>query len=190
MELVPIGAAARRLGLNPSALRYYEERGLVEPATRRHGRRMYGPDQLRRLAFVQAMQQLGVGLEAVSAMLDEPGGRWRAVVRDQMAAFDHLIARATLARDLLGHALDCSADHPVRECPYLVGILDRRLAGATLAELAAAHGRVFPEGGGPHLIPRTSAGSGRAARRGAGGTPPVRPAPTSTRAAGPQAPPR
>ena len=55
MQLVPIGEAARRLGVNTSALRYYEERGLVTPA-RRAGRRVYGPGDLRRLAFIQVLQ--------------------------------------------------------------------------------------------------------------------------------------
>ena len=51
MELVPIGEAARMLKVNASALRYYEERGLVKPACRVNGRRMYGRAELRRLAF-------------------------------------------------------------------------------------------------------------------------------------------
>jgi DNA-binding transcriptional MerR regulator len=40
MGLVSIGEAARILGLNPSALRYYDERGLLRPATRQAGRRV------------------------------------------------------------------------------------------------------------------------------------------------------
>lgn len=60
---IPIGQAAERLGLNPSALRYYDERGLVRAPTRRAGRRMYGRDELRRLAFIKIAQQLGLPLE-------------------------------------------------------------------------------------------------------------------------------
>ncbi|MGH3694213.1 MAG: MerR family transcriptional regulator [Pseudonocardiaceae bacterium] len=52
MDLISIGQAADRLGLNPSALRYYDERGLVTPAARRAGRRVYGLEELRRLAFI------------------------------------------------------------------------------------------------------------------------------------------
>jgi DNA-binding transcriptional MerR regulator len=139
VELVSIGEAARRLGLNASALRYYEERGIVRPATRRSGRRMYGPDELRRLAFVQLFQRLGIALDAAAAVLDEPDGRWRAAVAGQVVALDELIARATDAREVLGHALRCPAEHPVRDCPYMIGALDRRLAGATFEDLAAEH---------------------------------------------------
>ena len=41
-DLVPIDEVARRLGLRSSAIRYYEERGLVTPAARHAGRRWYG----------------------------------------------------------------------------------------------------------------------------------------------------
>jgi DNA-binding transcriptional MerR regulator len=139
MELVPIGEAARLLDVNTSALRYYEERGLVHPA-RSAGRRMYGPEQLRRLAFIQIMHRLGVGLDAAAAVLDEPSEQWRGVVREQIAGLEDLIARATAACGFLQHALDCPADHPVQECPYLIETLDRRLAGQTFEQLATEHG--------------------------------------------------
>ena len=88
-----IGDAAQMLGLNTSALRYYEDRGLVTPE-RRAGKRMYSREQLRRLAFIQLMQRLGIRLDAASAVLDEPSDQWRDVVRGQIAAVDELIARA------------------------------------------------------------------------------------------------
>ena len=131
MEFVPIGEAARMLGINPSALRYYEERGLVRPA-RRAGRRVYARDQLRRLAFIQILQRLGVGLEPASAVLDQPSEQWRGVVREQIAGLEDLVARATAARYFLQHALECPAEHPVQECPFLAETLDRHLAGAPL----------------------------------------------------------
>jgi len=144
MEPIPIGEAARRLGLNTSALRYYEERGLMHPVERRGGRRMYGLEELRRLAFIQLLQQLGVPLDAAAAVLDQPGDRWREAVREQLVALEDLIARAQGARDYLEHALQCPADHPVRECPYMIGILDRRLAGTTIEQLAVEHGHLPP----------------------------------------------
>lgn len=140
MELVPIGEAARRLGINASALRYYEERGLLRPTARQGGRRVYDSEQLRRLAFIQTMRQLGASLDSAAAVLDQPGDRWREAVRAQIDSFDELIARAAGARDFLRHALHCPADHPVRECPRMIEALDRRLAGTTVAEIAAEHG--------------------------------------------------
>ena len=60
MDVIPIGEAAARLGLTASALRYYDERGLVCPQVRRGGRRMYGPEELRRLAFIKLAHRLGL----------------------------------------------------------------------------------------------------------------------------------
>lgn len=139
MELVTISEAARLIGVNASALRYYEDRGLVTPA-RRAGRRMYDPEQLRRLAFIQIMRALGASLNTAAAVLDEPSQQWRDTVRDQVAALDDLIARAEGARHFLQHALNCPTDHPVRECPKMIEGLDRRLSGISLEQLAAEHG--------------------------------------------------
>ena len=145
MELVTIGEAAQVLALNTSALRYYEDRGLVTPE-RRGGKRMYSREHLRRLAFIQLMQRLGIRLrlDAASAVLDEPSDQWRDVVREQIAAIDELIAKATGARDFLEHALACPADHPVDECPHMIEVLDRRLDGLTIEELAAETGQPVP----------------------------------------------
>jgi len=143
MELVTIGEAARMLALNTSALRYYEDRGLVAPE-RRGGKRVYGPEQLRRLAFIQLMQRLGVGLDAAAAMLDEPSEHWRAVVGEQIAALEDLIARANGARDFLQHALACPADHPVDQCPHMIEVLDKRVAGTSIEQIAEEQGQPLP----------------------------------------------
>lgn len=106
-ELVPIGDAAARFGLRTSALRYYEERGLLTPATRVGGRRCYDRDQLRRLAFVQIGRQLGMSLNRLAEMLDGPEHRWRTLVQEQIAVLTERIEQADRARRVLAHALEC-----------------------------------------------------------------------------------
>lgn len=93
-DLIPIGEAARRLGLRTSALRYYDDRGLVTPAARVAGRRMYGADELRRVAFLTLAQRLGIPLGTAVGVLDAPGPQWRADLRDQITAVDRLIEQA------------------------------------------------------------------------------------------------
>jgi DNA-binding transcriptional MerR regulator len=139
MDLIPIGEAARKLGLNTSALRYYEERGLVRPAARRGGRRMYGCEELRRVAFIQLVQRLGLGLDTAAAVLDQPSDRWREILDTQIAVLAELVARAQGAQRFLTHALDCPAEHPVRECPVMIETLDRLVAGTPFDQLAAEH---------------------------------------------------
>jgi DNA-binding transcriptional MerR regulator len=135
MESIPIGEAARRFGLNPSALRYYEERGLVRSAGREGGRRVYGLEELRRLAFVQIAQRLGIRLEVAAAVLDQPRDRWRHSTSQQIQQLDELIMRARAARQFLTRALDCPAEHPARECPHLLEALDELIKGTPFEQL-------------------------------------------------------
>jgi DNA-binding transcriptional MerR regulator len=139
VALIGIGEAARTLGLNTSALRYYEERGLIRPVARHGGRRMYDTEQLRRLVLVQIMQQLGIPLDSAAAILDEGSDTWRERLGRQIRQLDDLIARATLARDFLARARNCRADHPVAQCPKLSGIIDRRLSGVSFDQLVREH---------------------------------------------------
>jgi DNA-binding transcriptional MerR regulator len=139
MDLISIGEAAARLKMSSSALRYYDERGLVCPQARRAGRRMYGPDELRRLAFIKIFHRLGLPLETAAAVLDAPSPRWRELVRDQIAQLDDVIAQAQGAQLFLTHALHCPTDHPARECPTMTGALDRMVDGMSVDQLAAEH---------------------------------------------------
>jgi len=129
------GQAAEQLGLTTATLRYYDERGLVAPATRQGGTRMYGPPQLRRLAFLKLAHTLGIPLDTAAAILDEPGQEWRRLVTDQIDALSTLIERARGAQEFLANAVDCPADHPASECGVMIGALDRLLAGAPVDDL-------------------------------------------------------
>lgn len=139
MDPVPIGEAARLLGVNTSALRYYEEIGLIQPYARVGGRRTYGRAELRRLAFIQMAQELGFSLDVIAQIVTQSGERWRRAIDDQATQLEIMIERARLAREFLLHARECPAPNPVQDCETLIQTLDRRLAGATFAEIAADH---------------------------------------------------
>jgi DNA-binding transcriptional MerR regulator len=136
MDLLSIGEAAARLGMRPSALRYYDERGLVSPRERRGGRRMYGSEELRRLALLKIIHRLGLPLDTGAAVLDAPSEQWRQTVREQIAQLDQVIAQARGAQLFLTHALHCPTDHPARDCPTMIGALDRLVAGMAVDQLA------------------------------------------------------
>src|SRR4051812_8010135 len=123
MELVTIGDAAQMLALNASALRYYEDRGLIAPE-RRGGKRMYGREHLRRLAFIQLMQRLGVPLDAASAVLNEPSDQWRGGGPGQNPPTHQPIAPAHRPRAFLPHAPPCPPHHPLDQIPpHIAGAL-------------------------------------------------------------------
>ncbi|MGW4844943.1 helix-turn-helix domain-containing protein [Nocardia brasiliensis] len=137
MDLIPIGQAAAILGMTTSALRYYDERGLVCPTTRTGGKRMYNTDQMRRLAFIKVGQSLGLPLDTAGAVLDAPSPEWRDLLAQQITDLDQVIAQARTAQTFLTHALHCPADHPARECPTMRTALDQLLAGTPLSQLIA-----------------------------------------------------
>jgi DNA-binding transcriptional MerR regulator len=139
MDLISIGQAATRLGLSASALRYYDERGLVCPPARRAGQRMYGSEELRRLALIKIAHRLGLPLDTAAAVLDAPGPEWRQTVRQQIAELGEVIAQARAAQMFLTHALNCPTDHPARECATMIAALDRLVGGASVDQLAAEH---------------------------------------------------
>jgi MerR family transcriptional regulator, copper efflux regulator len=120
-ELVPIDEVARRFGVQASALRYYERRGLLQPASRRAGRRWYGRAELRRLAIIGFWQQSGLmSLEDISAILAGPerSRSWKQIVRGRRKALDAQIEQMTAARDYLEHLLTCPREHSLDGCPY------------------------------------------------------------------------
>ena len=56
---VSIGEIARRMGLRPSAIRFYESEQLLEPTRRRGGRRVYDESICERLALIQLARRAG-----------------------------------------------------------------------------------------------------------------------------------
>ncbi|MGJ3232038.1 MAG: redox-sensitive transcriptional activator SoxR [Oceanicaulis sp.] len=64
-----IGEMARRTGLSVSAIRFYEEKGLVTPERSDSGQRRFARADLRRLSFVLAAQRLGLSLDEIGAAL-------------------------------------------------------------------------------------------------------------------------
>jgi len=72
-------------------------------------------------------------------VLDHPSERWRRIVREQIAQLDDLIAQARFAQEFLRHALECPSDHPTRQCPVMIGVLDRRVAGTSVEEIMREH---------------------------------------------------
>lgn len=70
MAKLTIGQLAKRVGLRPSALRYYEEQGLLQPEARTEaGYRLYGETAVTTLAFIQRAQRLGLSLADIGRLL-------------------------------------------------------------------------------------------------------------------------
>ena len=68
-DLIPIGEVARRSGVASSALRFYEQRGLISSEREGSSHRRYPRAVLRRIAFIVFAQRLGLTLEEIGAEL-------------------------------------------------------------------------------------------------------------------------
>jgi len=68
-EILTISEVSRRSGIAASALRFYEERGLIRSERAGSGHRRYSRDVLRRIAFIVFAQRVGLTLEEVGAEL-------------------------------------------------------------------------------------------------------------------------
>lgn len=116
--LLDIAEVAERCGLAPSALRFYEKRGLVSPAGRNGLRRTYRPDVLARLTLIACARGAGFTIAQIGAFLRATPDD--AELRVQMARkaleLEEDIARLSRMRDSLRHASTCRHE-PLVECP-------------------------------------------------------------------------
>lgn len=122
------GEAAARAGVAPSALRYWERQGLVQPA-RDDGHRRYRRSEMRRVALFKLAGMLGFRLTTAATILDAPPQQRRAAAVEEIRRLDDLIERARGARQLLVSARDCPERHQASDCPSMQAALDLLLDG-------------------------------------------------------------
>jgi DNA-binding transcriptional MerR regulator len=126
VSVLDINEVARRSGVPASALRFYEEKGLIASVGRRGLRRLFAETVLERLALVTLGSAAGFSLDEIARMF-APDGRPR-IDRELLAAkaaeLDGTIRKLSAMRDGLRHAAACPAPSHL-ECPTF-----RRLLGA------------------------------------------------------------
>jgi MerR family transcriptional regulator, redox-sensitive transcriptional activator SoxR len=112
-ELLSIGEVARESGKASSAIRYYEEIGLLPEPVRVAGRRRYRRDVVRSLAVIETAQRAGLTLDEIRLLLQaspEDGAatdRLREVAERKLPELEALIERAELVRGWLEDAARC-----------------------------------------------------------------------------------
>ena len=113
-DLITIGEIARRTGLSVSAIRFYEEQGLVEPVRTGGNQRRFPRSDIRRLSFILIAQRLGLSLTEIAAELARlPHARtptaadWEAISGAIRARLDAQIADLTRTRERLDGCIGC-----------------------------------------------------------------------------------
>lgn len=143
-----IGQVAVEAGLAPSAIRYYERRGLIPEPMRRGGRRRYSQKIFARLALIQMCKRLGFELAEVELLVnglrngDRSTKQFRQLAESEVEKVNKSIEQAQVLRGLLAKAIACNC--------------------ATLEECALGHERAGcsqvccdKEGRGPTELART-----------------------------------
>jgi DNA-binding transcriptional MerR regulator len=136
VELLTIGELAERTGVATSALRYYDDLGLVRPTLRASGQRRYDAHAVRQVGVVLLLRDVGFSLAEIATLLTDPPRRretWETLARAKTTELDQVIHDAMAARTALAHSLECPKGDPVA-CPRFWSIVDDRLAGRDLTE--------------------------------------------------------
>jgi MerR family transcriptional regulator, redox-sensitive transcriptional activator SoxR len=125
-DVLTIGALARLARCRASAIRYYEQIGLLPEPERSGGQRRYSPDSVKVLAVIGVAKHAGLSLDQIKAVLAAApaGGEAIGVLRRVAAARLPEVAaeleRARQARDWLEKASACRCPS-LAECPLFAG---------------------------------------------------------------------
>jgi MerR family redox-sensitive transcriptional activator SoxR len=114
LDLLSISEASRRSGVAASALRFYEEKGMIESRRARSGHRRYPRSVLRRIAFIVFAQRVGLSLDEIAAELLKLPDRgtprqadWSKLAVTWMYRVDARIAELQRIRDGLTECIGC-----------------------------------------------------------------------------------
>ena len=116
MVALNIGELARQVGIQPSAIRYYEEIGLMPPPPRIGGWRSYESNMVDRLQVIHTAREMGFSIEEIRILLNgfprstAPCDRWRNLAEAKLPEIREIIARATALKDLLEAGLNCTCE--------------------------------------------------------------------------------
>lgn len=108
-----IGEIARRSGLRPSAIRFYEKVGLLPPALRQNGQRDFSPDTELCLATIALAREAGFSIAEIRTLFYGFGAgtsaskRWKRLARNKLRDLDLQFAKISTMRALLREALRC-----------------------------------------------------------------------------------
>jgi MerR family redox-sensitive transcriptional activator SoxR len=118
-----IGDVAAATGLHASAIRYYEDAGVLPKADRMSGKRRYHPETIDRLMLIRFCSRLGMRLVDVRGLLASPAGSrakayWRRLVDSKLDEIADLINAARGVERILRESRDCDCV-TLESCAFL-----------------------------------------------------------------------
>ena len=124
-----IGELASRAGLKPSALRYYEQLGLLAPPQRSGVQRRYPSDALHRVLLIRFAGEMGFTLGEIKLFLSglrdnaPVGPRWKKLAARKLAEVEQNIARSLKLKTLLQGLTRCHCAS-LQQCVRALGHSD------------------------------------------------------------------
>lgn len=113
-DILSIGTIAKRTGLSVSAIRFYEDKGLIVPHRNASGHRRFIRSDIRRLSFILIMQQLGFSIEEIRKSMSKlPNGRtptkqdWSEISAACMRILEDRIASLERMKNNLNGCIGC-----------------------------------------------------------------------------------
>jgi MerR family redox-sensitive transcriptional activator SoxR len=116
---VTIGQVAKGSGFTASAIRFYEEAGVLPKAVRIGGRRQYDASILETLAVLDRAKACGFSLADTRQLFygfrheSPPSERWRTLARRKLVELDEMLCKIVAIKELLERSCECKN---LREC--------------------------------------------------------------------------
>jgi len=114
VKRLSVGEVADRAGVATSALRFYEDHGLIRSDRNESGHRRYHADVLRRVSFIRTAQRVGLSLAEIrAALVSLPNHRtptakdWERLATSWRPRLDEQIEILTRMRDQLDSCIGC-----------------------------------------------------------------------------------
>lgn len=142
-RLLSIGELAERSGVATTALRYYDELGLVQPVTRASGQRRYAASAIAEVGVILFLREAGFSLAEIASLAarDQRHSRHsrQQIIDRKLTELAEQQNRLDVARAALEHAKQCPAGDPM-QCSRFWSIIEGQLRGLSLEDShARAH---------------------------------------------------
>src|SRR6516225_8497740 len=108
-----IGEIARRAGIRPSAIRFYESVGVLPPASRQNGQRHFAAEAELQLAVIEFARKAGFTIAEIKLLFHgfrsgaPASARWRRLAQKKYDEMDAQIARLKDMQRLLKKSMRC-----------------------------------------------------------------------------------
>jgi len=123
-----IGDAAKLSGLPAKTIRYYEDIALIVPGRGENGYRVYAPNDVHKLQFVQRARGLGFSVEDCRALLslyeddNRASADVKSIAESHLAGIEAKIAELKALHETLKHLVDHCHGDDRPQCPIINGL--------------------------------------------------------------------